>query len=184
MIVKANQIELTKEIVEKHLELVNDIEYRKGRKRLKEACKPDNDTIIIDWSGCTVDELNLDVITQSMYFDIVPEFFNNKYILAHLVEKFAEDDGTQLFWDFLVDSGGPLSHETFCSLSYLEIITEYLKYKKTMMDDFTDLTGLQYEYRKTDVLDKVNKLLINNDMPELGTSEFNELCNQYFGGSN
>ena len=29
---------------------------------------------------------------------------------------------------------------------------------------------------------KINKLLIENNLPEFGTKEFNELCSQMFGG--
>ena len=29
---------------------------------------------------------------------------------------------------------------------------------------------------------KINKLLVKNNLPKLGTKEFNELCSQMFGG--
>ena len=30
--------------------------------------------------------------------------------------------------------------------------------------------------------EEINKLLIENNLPEFGTKEFNELCSQMFGG--
>lgn len=32
------------------------------------------------------------------------------------------------------------------------------------------------------MFEKINKLLIENNLPEFGTKEFNELCSQMFGG--
>ena len=31
------------------------------------------------------------------------------------------------------------------------------------------------------MFEKINKLLIENNLPEFGTKEFNELCSQMFG---
>ena len=31
--------------------------------------------------------------------------------------------------------------------------------------------------------EEINKLLIENNLPEFGTKEFNELCSQMFGGN-
>lgn len=48
--------------------------------------------------------------------------------------------------------------------------------------DKKPLAEIKIENKKEGVFDKINTLLIENNLPQFGTKDFNDMCSKMFGG--